>query len=438
MNSPLLLEGTIIPLNKINANGWGIREDEVDNILNSIKNAVVRICDRTGENEHWCDFAGDRKSEIGRVLEAWFNPVTKTIDGIIAVYDRIAKQKIEDGIYPNKWSIFGQFKEKDGDWLKGVEISSLTLVENPAWEEAGFRIASSENESNCFYFIYGGEKVGVVPQHRWKYGKEDSAQWSKPALKDFTDKTWDELTDDEKKSIAAHYAWAAEMPPKTFGDLKLPHHDPKNHDVIWNGVRAAMAALLGARGGVDIPESDKKKVYDHLAAHYKEFGKEPPEFKMGGCDMVEEKEKDFEKIVAEKEKEIKELKKVVAEKEKVIEEMEEKLKKITASAEQKITLEEAEKLAEKIAAAKLEEYKKTVEKENAVNKLKAAREKLGLSTDIDVSGLDINEINKMVTELEELYDKFKASKEKPVYAENTETSGLTVGKFNFEKGEWEV
>lgn len=436
MNSPLLLEGTIIPLNKINANGWGIKEDEVDNILSSIKNAVVRICDRTGENEHWCDFTGDRKSEIGRVLEAWFNPVTKTIDGIIAVYDRIAKQKIEDGIYPNKWSIFGQFKEKDGDWLKGVEILSLTLVENPAWEEAGFRIASSENENNCFYFIFGGEKMGVVPKHPWKYKKETDP-WNKPVLKDFTDKTWDELTDNEKRSIAGHYAWAAEMPPKTFGDLKLPHHDPKNHAVEWNGVRAAMAALLGARGGVDIPESDKKRVYEHLAAHYKEFNKEPPEFKTGGCNMMEEKEKDFEKIVAEKEKEIEKLKEMIAEREKKINEMEEKLKKISASAEQKITLEEAEKLAEKIAAAKLEEYKKIIEKEEAVNKLKAAREKLGLSADVNVESFDIEEINKMVTELEELYDKFKASKEKPIYTE-TETTGLTVGKFNFEKGEWEV
>ena len=41
-----------------------------------------------------------------------------------------------------------------------------------------------------------------------------------------------------------------------------------------------MAALFGARGGVDIPSADRRPVYNHLAKHYKEFGKEPPEFHM--------------------------------------------------------------------------------------------------------------------------------------------------------------
>jgi len=38
-----------------------------------------------------------------------------------------------------------------------------------------------------------------------------------------------------------------------------------------------MQALLGARGGVDIPTSDRRAVYRHLAAHYEDFDKEPPE-----------------------------------------------------------------------------------------------------------------------------------------------------------------
>jgi len=41
-----------------------------------------------------------------------------------------------------------------------------------------------------------------------------------------------------------------------------------------------MAALLGARGGVNIPDTDQRGVYDHLAKHYRQFEKEPPEFKM--------------------------------------------------------------------------------------------------------------------------------------------------------------
>ena len=39
-----------------------------------------------------------------------------------------------------------------------------------------------------------------------------------------------------------------------------------------------MGALMGARGGVDV-EGDRKAVYEHLAAHYRQFGEEAPEFK---------------------------------------------------------------------------------------------------------------------------------------------------------------
>lgn len=61
---------------------------------------------------------------------------------------------------------------------------------------------------------------------------------------------------------------------------KLPHHKAAGgHVAVWHGVAAAMAALLGARGGVNIPDSDKKSVYNHLAKHYPLWDKEPPEFK---------------------------------------------------------------------------------------------------------------------------------------------------------------
>jgi hypothetical protein len=40
-----------------------------------------------------------------------------------------------------------------------------------------------------------------------------------------------------------------------------------------------MAALLGARGGVDIPEADREKVYRAIAKYYRKADKEPPEFR---------------------------------------------------------------------------------------------------------------------------------------------------------------
>lgn len=69
-------------------------------------------------------------------------------------------------------------------------------------------------------------------------------------------------------------------PPQEKQAYKLPHHEVVDGRVrvVWAGVRSAMQVLAGARGGVDLPESDRKGVYRHLAAHYEEFDKEAPPF----------------------------------------------------------------------------------------------------------------------------------------------------------------
>jgi hypothetical protein len=66
-----------------------------------------------------------------------------------------------------------------------------------------------------------------------------------------------------------------------IGDYKLPHHDVLDGQLktVWNGVRAAMAAILGARGGINASEAERRGAYDHLRRHYGQFDKEPPEFK---------------------------------------------------------------------------------------------------------------------------------------------------------------
>jgi len=123
---------------------------------------------------------------------------------------------------------------------------------------------------------------GVVPANVSDAKAPEGEEWSAPSLADFTPDSWENLSADQKRKIAGHYAWAAAMPPEKFGDLKLPHHSPKAGAVVWRGVAAAMSALLGGRGGVNIPSGDEGKVYAHLAAHYRQFGKEPPEKSVSG------------------------------------------------------------------------------------------------------------------------------------------------------------
>jgi len=60
---------------------------------------------------------------------------------------------------------------------------------------------------------------------------------------------------------------------------KLPHHMAEGHKAVWRGVATSMASLLGASGGVDIPEADRRGIYNHLKKHYKAFGKDVPNFK---------------------------------------------------------------------------------------------------------------------------------------------------------------
>lgn len=102
------------------------------------------------------------------------------------------------------------------------------------------------------------------------------------------------------------FAWYNHESPENFSSYKLPHHDVINGElcVVWRGVVAAMAALMGARGGVDIPPEDRRGVYIHLAHHYKQFGREPPPFEAielpSLYETIEKQRETIRKLVDEK------------------------------------------------------------------------------------------------------------------------------------------
>lgn len=97
------------------------------------------------------------------------------------------------------------------------------------------------------------------------------------------DTAWDAGEEVKAASIddlKAMCAWVDSENADNKGAYKLPHHlHDGEHAVVWRGVAAAMGALLGARGGVEIPDGDRKGVYNHLAKHYAQFDKEAPDFK---------------------------------------------------------------------------------------------------------------------------------------------------------------
>jgi sugar (pentulose or hexulose) kinase len=90
------------------------------------------------------------------------------------------------------------------------------------------------------------------------------------------------------------FAWYDSENPEGFGGYKLGHHQVVDGTMQtnWRGTAAAMAALFGARGGVNLPDADRQAVYNHLAKHYKEFDKEVPAFK-----SLQDKQMDKQKFL---------------------------------------------------------------------------------------------------------------------------------------------
>lgn len=76
-------------------------------------------------------------------------------------------------------------------------------------------------------------------------------------------------------------AWVDSSNPDVKGSYKLPHHRAGDtHPVVFRALSAAVGALNGARGGVDIPDDDRMGVYEHISRHYRDdFDEEPPELR---------------------------------------------------------------------------------------------------------------------------------------------------------------
>jgi len=147
------------------------------------------------------------------------------------------------------------------------------LKEDPEMEQdQAVAIANSICDKQCEKKSIDGiqktEEKGVIPFKEYPTADENT-NWNGPK----------EISDASVEDLKKMCAWYDSENSDTKSSYKLPHHQASDYRVVWKGVSAAMAALLGARGGVKIPDSDKKGVYNHLAKHYKQFDKEVPDFK---------------------------------------------------------------------------------------------------------------------------------------------------------------
>ncbi|MBC7289557.1 MAG: hypothetical protein H5T86_16235, partial [Armatimonadetes bacterium] len=170
---------------------------------------------------------------------------------------------------------------RDGVWYwKRIELLEISIVPIPANPQARITIS---------------RQLGIdpTPPVRVKARAADHAKAvtpyaALPLAPEETPWQWDVRAQDAvlgdppnwHRYRRAHF-WYDPLRPETKSSYKLPFAkmiDGELH-AVWRGVAAAMAALLGARGGVDIPPQDRRPVYDHICRYYERFGKKPPDFR---------------------------------------------------------------------------------------------------------------------------------------------------------------
>jgi predicted nucleic acid-binding Zn-ribbon protein len=217
--------------------------------------------------------------------------------------------------YKEKRNLSEMHLDLNGDPIKETHREPMTVGRVPIMEidDRGLWIGAEITNAETFERIasgdYNGFSVSVLP---FEYRKEGQViRFTKYALVDITvgypasntearfqlierlayddSAPWDWDWGADADAIVAQLGWKglaqaclftdSEGEPETKAAYKLPVAKLKAGEltVYWNGCRAAMASLNGARGGIDIPDAARTAAYGKLKKLYKHFGKEIPE-----------------------------------------------------------------------------------------------------------------------------------------------------------------
>lgn len=89
------------------------------------------------------------------------------------------------------------------------------------------------------------------------------------------------LPEDARPSqLRTVYAWVdPDGDPEAKSSYKFAHHHGVGGPANIRACLAGIAVLNGARGGANIPDDDRKAVYNHLSAHLADADREPPELR---------------------------------------------------------------------------------------------------------------------------------------------------------------
>jgi HK97 family phage prohead protease len=225
---------------------------------------------------------------IGKVKRIW----KEKVDGDMKLmfepefdesteFNRTVKKFVDEGLL-NTFSVgFLPFTKEDNVY-KEQELLEISLVPVPSNHESTFvqrakSVGFKKSKAKQFVDIRS-----VVPYRAYDPAPESQNWDANVAIQHVKKWTGGPDKDDiDWNQYKEAFAWYDAENSEEFGAYKLPHHDVTagNLVTVWRGVAAAMAALLGARGGVDVPDNDRRDIYDHLVKHYEQFDKTPPDFK---------------------------------------------------------------------------------------------------------------------------------------------------------------
>ncbi len=227
---------------------------------------------------------GFRSIPIGKVTKIRRVDDEIIAEGVFASTDTAQEVRTvyDEGILKTV-SIGFMIKERDPEDPKIItksELLELSFVPVPSNVGA----MTTEKQAKFQEFIDKYDEKRAVPKHTAPKADRDLKWDGSAATKRLRKWASSDGSGDKDKvdfdKYAIGFTWFDSEEKESFSSYKLPHQDIIDGKLktVWRGVIAAMGALLGARGGVDIPDAERKAVYKHLAAHYEQFDEDPPDF----------------------------------------------------------------------------------------------------------------------------------------------------------------
>lgn len=187
----------------------------------------------------------------------------------VAVYKKMKYLKSKGRVQEFSYSlpeIDYEYQERDGKRVRVLKRIKVNEV-SPVLMGAGVNTRLLDIKSH--------EEKKAIPSHTT--GTNDSA-WS-------AGKNEKKVKQDQKlayyKKIYGWYDPDGEVGVKST--YKFIHHfvseDGTPGDASTRACSSGIAILNGARGGTNIPDADRKGLYNHLAKHLRDADKEPPELR---------------------------------------------------------------------------------------------------------------------------------------------------------------